>query len=185
MILQNYIFYRRKFHENRYLRFKYPLMRPLLALILFMFFIEGYSQKVIFLEKTGHHRWYKYEKGDNIRFIIRKVGFKMKGDIQEIDDSSVIVSGIGKIQIAEIETVIRAYKSRKANGIKLIVAGATLAGITCVNNLAHHKPMLDPLYLTISGAIIAGGVIWNQLSERKYRIGEKWKLKVLDYDHSP
>jgi hypothetical protein len=167
---------------NSYFRVKYPAVRSSIVFLALILIMKGYSQKVLILEKTGHHRWYIYKTGDDIRFETKKESFHVTGSVSEISDTSLVVPGTGNVSFNDICSIIRIYKNRKTNGIRLMVAGGILTGITCVNNLAYHQTMLDPVYLAISGGIIAGGAVWSHLSKRHYRIGGKWKLKVLDYD---
>jgi len=40
--------------------------------------------------------------------------------------------------------------------------------------------VIDPLFLSIGAGLAATGGLWFSLAKRKYRIGEKWKLKTLE-----
>lgn len=84
------------------------------------------------------------------------------------------------IRLNEIEAVWRKFPHRKKQGTLVIIAGGILLGITAINNLSHKEPVIDPLFLGISAGISSLGILWRVSSNQKYRIGQKWKLKVLE-----
>ena len=155
-------------------------MRTLIAGILMIAFFVTNAQKVLVVEKIGRGRYFSYMEGDMIHLETKKGPFHIQEEIVQIDDTSILVKGNYRISFDNISYIEKFYKRRRNNGILLTIAGGALVGIISINNALQNKPVLDPLYLTIGAGLASAGGLWYSLGKRKYRIGKKWKLKVLD-----
>ncbi|MFH1160608.1 MAG: hypothetical protein V1733_06650 [bacterium] len=143
--------------------------------------VTSYAQKILVVEKIGRGRWFSYKEGDNIRLETKKDKFHFSDQITRITDSSIILGGYSRISLADILYVDKVYKNRKANGRLLIIAGGLSIGISSFNHRLNNQPVIDPVFLSVGVAISSLGLLWYSLAKRKYHIGNKWKLKVLDY----
>ena len=115
-----------------------------------------------------------------IHLTTRTGQFHIHEEIVQVNDSSIVVKGNYQIPLSDISSIEKVYRGRKSNGITLMVAGGALVVITSINNALHRKQVLDPLYLSIGGGLAAAGGLWYSLGKRTYRVGDKWKIKVLD-----
>lgn len=138
------------------------------------------AQKVLVLEKIGKGRYFSFREGEEIQLCTRIGQFHIKEEITQINDTSIIVLGNYEIPLDNILYIEKNYKNRKANGIKVMIAGGALVAITSVNNAINQNPVIDPLYLSVGAGLASAGLVWYSLGKRKYRIGDQWKLKVLD-----
>lgn len=155
-------------------------MRCLIIGILLLCLSSVSAQKVLVLEKVGTGRYFTFREGDEIRLCTRIGSFHIREDITRITDSSITVRGEYSIALSDILYIEKIYRNRKANGLRMVVGGGILLSITCINNISHNNPVIDPVFLLTSAGIASSGLIWYSLGKRKYRIGEHWKLKVLE-----
>lgn len=155
-------------------------MKFLITGLLLIFSLSTFAQKVLVVEKIGRGRYFTFKEGDMIRLGTKKGGFRIHEEIRQVDDSSLLLKGNYSLMLSDIDYIEKVYRNRKSNGIRVMIAGGLLLAITSVNNTSHDKPVVDPLFLSISAGLAAAGGIWWSLEKRKYPIGDKWKLKVLD-----
>jgi len=155
-------------------------VRYLVTLMLVLFVLSATTQKVLVVEKIGKGRYFTYKEGDMISLMTSKGQFRVQEEIIQVNDSSILVKGNYEIPFSDILYIEQVYRSRKSNGILLMIAGGTLVAITSINNGLHKNQVIDPLFLSIGAGLAATGGLWFSLAKRKYRIGEKWKLKTLE-----
>ncbi len=155
-------------------------MRCLITGVLMMVILSASAQKILVVEKIGRGRYFSFKEGDNIRLETKKGQFRIREEIVQVDDSSLLVKGNYRISLDNISYIEKVYRSWKSNGMLLMVAGGTLVAITSITHALHNHQVLDPVYLTIGAGLTTAGGLWYSLGKRKYRIGKKWKLKVLD-----
>lgn len=148
--------------------------------MLMFFCLFTMAQKVLVIEKVGRGRYFSFKEGDRIQLRTKTGQFRIQEEIIQVNDSSILVRGNYQIQLGDISYIEKVFRSRKSNGILLIVAGGALVTITSINNGLHNKQVLDPVYLSIGAGMAAAGGLWYSLGKRKYWVGNKWKLKVLD-----
>ncbi|TSA30400.1 MAG: hypothetical protein D4R67_00495 [Bacteroidetes bacterium] len=141
--------------------------------------LSGFAQDLLVLEKTGKRRWFSYQEGDLISLVTKKDALPVHDYIIRLEDSAIVVRGDFRILLDDIHLVERYYRNRKRNGALLMLAGGLLIGITSVNNALHNQPVLDPLFITIGAGLSGIGGLWFSQSLRKYKVGDRWKLKVL------
>ncbi len=155
-------------------------MRHLITGILMILMLSATAQKVLVAEKIGRGRYFSFKEGDMIRLKTINEQFYIYEEIVQVDDSSLLVRGNYRVSLGNISYIEQIYRNRKRNGILLMVAGGALVAITSINNALHNNQVIDPVYLSIGVGLAATGGLWYSAGKRKYRIGNKWKLKVLD-----
>ena len=155
-------------------------MKLLVTAVLMTLFLHTNAQKVLVLEKIGKGRYISFKAGDVIRLETEKGQFHVHEEIVQVDDSSILVRSNYRIPLNDIGSIHQTYRSRKSNGILLMAAGGALIAVTSINNALHNKPVIDPVYWSIGAGLASAGGLWYSLGKRKYRIGKKWRLKVLD-----
>ncbi len=155
-------------------------MRYFITGILLVFTLSTLAQKVLILENVGRGKYFIFKEGDiiHLRTIIGK--FDIQDDIFRISDSSIVVGGGYLITFNNIDYIEKTYRNRKRNGMLVMIAGGVLTVITSINNISHDKQAVDPLYLSIGMGLAAAGGVWYSMGTRKYHIGNKWRLKLLD-----
>lgn len=159
---------------------KYQIVRYLIIVMLILGTLGATAQKVLVVEKVGRGRYFTYREGDIIRLMTNIGHFRIEEEIVQVNDSSILVKGNYQISFRDISYIEKVYRSRKGNGILLMIAGGALVAITSINNGLHRNQVLDPLFLSIGAGLAGTGGFWYSMGKRKYRIGEKWKLKALD-----
>ena len=150
-------------------------------LVLLWFVTNSTAQRILVLEKIGTGRMYAFSEGDKIQFETKSSQLIIADQIIGINDSSLLLHGGFRVDLKDILYIEKFFKGRKKNGILLIAAGGILIGITAINNLSYNNPVVDPVFLAVGSALSGAGGLWYSLAKRKYYIGRKWKIKVLDY----
>ena len=65
---------------------------------------------------------------------------------------------------------------------KLIgIGGIGIFAIIAFNHLINNEQVFTPDMFIISGSMLAISAITISLSEKRCRIGNRWKVKILDY----
>ena len=154
-------------------------VRSLLLCCLLLIAFPLFSQKVLMLEKLGSGKWYLYSTGDDIILQIKGQDERFTATLTTIADSGFIVNLSNYIRPEEVEAVWRKYPHRKKQGNYLIIAGGTLVAITLINNAFNDRTVIDPTFVAIGAGISSLGLLWRSFWMPRYKIGEKWKLKVL------
>lgn len=157
-------------------------MRRLVFIGLLLFSLPGLSQRIMLLEKLGHGKWYRYEMGDDITVQRFRDEERFTGTITSVSDTGFTVDMSTVISIKEVEYVWRKYPARKKRGNYLMIAGGILVGITTINNAANNNTVIDPVYVAVGAGISAAGLLWRSYSQPRYKVGSRWKLKVLDQE---
>ncbi len=153
----------------------------LLTLLLLLTAIPGRTQHVMFLQNISKGKWFRYTNGDDIILGTKKEGGKLSGNITSISDSFFTVSLNNPVRLDNVSYIERTFKNRKRNGALLAIAGGALVAIVTTNNLLNHQTVIDPVYVAVGAGITVAGLAWMSTSKRKYHVGTKWRLKILDY----
>ena len=138
------------------------------------------AQSIMIVEKVGKGRFFAYQPGDDISFQTIKDTFNIQGEIVEIFDSAIVLKGGDEIPLTDIGIIYRKYIGRKKNGATMMIAGGALVVITSINHIINNEPVIDPLMVSIGAGIASLGGIWFAMGKRKYRIGEKWRIKIME-----
>ena len=162
-------------------------MNRLLLLFIFLFsFVLTHSQTGYLFVKKGVKKKRTYTEGDNI-FLRLQNDTLYYGMITRLMNDTIFVSGRPVPRIA-VKEVIISTKTRKsfhvpAKDLLLITGGVALvtAGLTLSKQADFDEAL-------IAGAVIGYGPLVIgylkskiSLKRKKYRIGKKFRLQVLDF----
>jgi len=153
----------------------------IIASILVFFCTCTFAQKTLLVEKIGTSRKYYYHLDNKIKLRTITKDTVIEGRLTMITDSAISVStALKAIPLSDIASVYKQYGFPRRFGIKLCYASAMFFGILTINNLLNHSRVFPPYTFIISGVCLAGGLISLSFSEQNCKIGNRWKLKLLD-----
>ncbi len=140
------------------------------------------AQKYLVLEKAGTVKNFKYRI--NNRIIFEVGGMTVAGKITDIRDSSIVINSTAEFFIHEIDAVTRESRLlRNISNLLFIRAGAAYFLVVGINRTINHEyPVIDESTITISAAMIAAGVALKPFIRRHFELGQKWRLKILNFD---
>jgi len=139
------------------------------------------GQKTLLVEKIGSSRKFYYHLENQIK--LKTTDNRMVlGRITMIADSSITVSSERyAIPVKSIASVYQQFGFPHRFGKRLCIAGGVFLAIVTVNNLMNNQQVFPAYGFIIGGACLAGGLISLSLSQQKFKMGYRWKLKVLDF----
>ena len=162
-------------------------MNRLLLLFIFLFsFVLAHSQTGYLFVKKGVKKKRTYTEGDNI-FLRLQNDTLYYGMITRLMNDTIFVSGL-PVPRKAVKEVIISTKTKKSfhvpvKDLLLITGGVVLvtAGLTLSNQTDFTEAF-------IAGAVIGYGPLVIgylnskiSLKRKKYRIGKKFRLQVLDF----
>jgi hypothetical protein len=161
----------------------------LFLLILLCMLEDGFAQKghpwiknhsnTLLLEKIGTHHRYSYIPGDNIKLQTRKHAW-IDGELWDIDDS-VITVGQGKpIHFIDINSVYPQFEFLKKFGTYISFAGIVYFSVVSLNHLINNEKVFTNDTFIVPACCFGAGFISISFSQKRCKIGPRWKLKVLD-----
>jgi hypothetical protein len=154
----------------------------LISSILVFLCTSTFAQKTLLVEKIGTSRKYYYHMDDKIKLRTITNDSLIKGKLTSIDDSAISVStGLKAIPVSDIGLVYKQYGFPRRLGIKLGEAGMVYFLIITFNNLINKEQVFTPYTYIITGSCFAGGLISYSLKQHRCKIGDRWKLKILDF----
>lgn len=139
------------------------------------------AQRFLLLQRPGKVKNYKYFAGDKIIFRAYADTVVVMGRISGFSDTSIFINDKSEIPIEDITSI-----SKKCHMMAFLSRGALLFGIAYFglngfNRLINHDyPTYDKESLLIVSGSLAGFFALNKFKYRKFRIGEEWKLDILD-----
>jgi len=140
---------------------------------------QAAGQKALLLQKVGSNRRFQYESGDKIRLrTLQKQ--KYYEVLNTVSDFSIWLGANINLKLRDILQIERTGKFQKKLGIRLAEAGVLFMGITAINGLANKEQVFQPIYLLMGASVTAAGVILIPTSRYVYKIGIRWKLKVME-----
>jgi len=151
-------------------------------LLLFCLPVFAIGQKTLLVEKIGKSAKYYYHTGDKIKIRTYISKTIINGEITSIRDSSISVRFINSVDVSlnEITCVYKRYKFMRKFGIRSCQFGAGIFLVMLFNNLINGYPAFNKYVFIVSGSFLTAGLISLAISERHCKIGNKWKLKILD-----
>lgn len=151
-------------------------------LFLFIPYLPGLAQKTLLVEKTGKRSKYYYHTGDNIKLRSAACRNLVKGELIAIRDSSITVFQLKSTDVAlkDIVCVFKQFERPKKVGRKFLEFGAVIFLVMVFNNLINNSPAFNQYVFIVSGSFLGAGLLSFALSERPCKIGDRWKVKVLD-----
>jgi hypothetical protein len=142
------------------------------------------AQSNLVLMKPGKRHHFFYQVGDRITYVDRTSGRKISGAILIMTDSTIELAHAPRIKISNIATVYRTrHFFAQAAGAGIVVLGVYVP-ISILNRaLQHQRPLVNEDIYYVNGPMLAiSGISWLMLN-RKFQIGERWQLKVMDFGH--
>jgi len=149
-----------------------------------MFFAtEGSAQKILLLEKTKKFKRIRHFQGDHFAFRVDDEKFAFTGEIEAILDNGIIMNGeffaIDRISMVlnyKKFAVFRALSKSAFYSIPpMFVFTVMHRGLNVGEPLLIDRPSLQ--VMVVFAAI--GAILWP-FKARKYRLGNKWQLRVID-----
>lgn len=144
-----------------------------------------FSQKILALDRSGHVKRVRFDVEDEVKLWLPDT--IAEGQIDYIGETSITVNG-KEIHIADI-TAIKYAKNGfgaallKQAMVKFPIAGGALLLFDVVNGAVDPKySRFTPGIVITAGALILSGPIAYFLVYRKYKIGQRNQLKILDLE---
>jgi hypothetical protein len=156
-------------------------MRKLILLIIFLAAYSGATaQKTLVLEKIGTPTRYGFHLGDDVKIRTKKQNQIVKNYLWNLTDSSVTIGPRTTIPLSEISAVYKHYYFPKLMTRILFYAGAGYFILDSFNNLINNEQVFIPQTMIISGSLLGVSLAIIPLSQKKCKIGIRWKLKIMD-----
>ena len=156
-------------------------MRKLILLIMFLAAYSGATaQKTLVLEKIGTPTRYGFHLGDDVKIRTKKQNQIVKNYLWNLTDSSVTIGPRTTIPLSEISAVYKHYYFPKLMTRILFYAGAGYFILDSFNNLINNEQVFIQQTMIISGSLLGVSLAIIPLSQKKCKIGIRWKLKIMD-----
>jgi hypothetical protein len=156
-------------------------MRKLILLwVLLTAFSGAFAQKTLILEKIGTSTRYGFHLGDDVKIRTKKQNVIVKSYLWNLTDSSVTIGPRTTIPLSDISAVYKNYHFPKLMTRFLFIAGTGYFVLDAFNNLINNEQVFVPQTMIISASLIGVSLAIIPLSQKKIRIGIRWKLKIMD-----
>jgi len=143
-----------------------------------------HGQKLLILERPGTTKHHIFQTGNRIRLYDGKSERMIQGDISRISDTSFMINYLEIVVPAEVIAVYRPLTMMHIFSRVATAAGLGYFLLTGINNAINKKsPLIDQGTLISSAAITGTGVATSFIRYRKFTLGTKWRLKVIDMDN--
>lgn len=154
----------------------------IIASILVFLCINTLAQKTILLEKIGTSRKYYYHVDDKIKLRTKPENVLIRGRLWSISDSVISISGgLHSILVHNIGSIYKQYGFPHRLTIGFAQGAVYYFLVLSFNGLINKEQVFKPYTFIITGSCIAGSLISFSLSESRFKIGNRWKLKILDF----
>jgi hypothetical protein len=158
-------------------------MKKLLPfLILFLIACHVYPQRTLLIEKIGTSRKYLYHTGDYLKLRVSKQDTLLKGKLWHMGDSVISVEAIRTfdVHVPDIRSVYKQYTFPKKFGRYMGLGSVGIFAIIAFNHLINNEQVFTSDMFIISGSMLGASILSLSLSQKKCKIGNRWKIKVLD-----
>lgn len=139
----------------------------------------SFPQKTIMVKKFGGTAHYSYKAGDLISLKTFK-NQKLKGLIWDFTDSTLAIGENYVIRWEEIKSIRREVYAPKLFSKVLLILGAGYLTLDAANNLINNDQVFNTNTLIVSGSMIGAGLLLIPFSHRNLKIGDKWRIYLLD-----
>jgi len=158
------------------------MKKAISLLALFLIAVSVFSQKTLMVEKIGTSRKYFYHAGDYLKIRVSKQDTLLKGKLWSIRDSIISISELRPfdVRLKDVGSVYKQFAFPKRFAIYLGCFGAGIFAVMVTNHLLNNEQVFTPDVFYISGAFIGGSLISLSLAQKRCKMGDRWKLKVLD-----
>jgi len=156
----------------------------LTGLVILPLQVSGQIENHLILKKNGLVNKMHLLTGDPITFIRTDNDFREEYIIQGIGTSFIIAGG-KEVPIKNISCVIRQRTgfNFKSSGKALMIAAPGYLVIGVINSLFQGvSPVPSYRNLIVAGSFLALGAILPGFQEKKYHLGKKFSLKIVQSD---
>ena len=160
----------------------YMMKRILPLLVFYIIAMPCFSQKTLLIEKIGTSKKYFYHAGDYLKLRVSNLDTLLVGKLWSIRDSVISVAELRPfdVRLNEIGSVYKRFYFPRKIGKYLEYGSAGIFAIIVINHLINNEQVFTPDLFIISGSLLGGGLICLSLSQKRCKIGYRWKIKVLD-----
>ena len=135
--------------------------------------------RTLLLEKIGTRQRYSFGLGDNIK-LMTKDHLVMNSYLWEINDTLISLGQDRPLLIKDIESVYPQFSFPRKFGMYMFLAGITYFTVVSLNHLINNEIVFTKDVFVIPTVLFGAGLISVSLSQKRCKIGDQWKLKVLD-----
>ncbi len=159
------------------------IKKTILFVILLSMACLAFAQKTMVVEKIGTSRRYFFHKDDLCKIRASRPDTLLKGTLWHIGDSAISVLGWRpyEVPLRDINSVYKKIYFPSKYGKLIGIGGIGIFAIIAFNHLINNEQVFTPDMFIISGSMLAISAITISLSEKRCRIGNRWKVKILDY----
>jgi hypothetical protein len=151
-------------------------------LILLIFCGSVHAQNTLMLEKVGTHRHFFFHPNDPMKIRLYSPDTVLKGNLWALKDSSFDILGKRPYtaSLSGVHFVYRKSRHVKYVGIKLAEIGMIYSCILAINHLINNEQVFtNDMWIVPASFFVASGITLS-FYQRRYGIGLRWKLKVLN-----
>jgi hypothetical protein len=155
-----------------------------LFLVLLTFPLAGQVENHLILKKNGFRNRLHFLAGDDIKFVRQGSKSVEETYLQGIGTDCIIVSG-QEVPISDIRYLIhyRTGFNFSASGKAMMIASPGYLVIGFINALfAGISPVPTVTNLVVAGSLLTAGAILPRFQVRKFPIGKKFTLKIVQSD---
>lgn len=145
--------------------------------------LPSFAQKKLQVDRFGKKKAMYYQVGETLHFRLVGDDFFYALPIRDMDaEKQVLIFQTGEIKIKDI-VEIKKFRNRGAvNGFSyaFISFGTVWSAFTFIGAVAGGPPVTVATAIIGGGFIVLGGLIKWLFTKRKYKIGGKRNMRVID-----
>lgn len=140
------------------------------------------AQKTLLVEKIGSSKRFFYHNEDLLKLRTIKPDTTFRGHIWDIRENAITIQTYFPldVQLDNIGYVYRQHKVTKKIGKFLCIGSAVIFGVITFDHLLNHEQVFTPDVAYLSLPFLGAGLITLSFSQERFKIGTRWKLKILD-----
>ncbi len=159
------------------------MSKKLLVIIFLLMGTGTIAQQYLILQKQGGIKNYKYRTGDQIMFSLPGNENVFSGELTLIGDSTFVLDNTLEINIKAVQSIYRTRHFFRWFSKVLVMAGVVYIGVEAVNGVINNdSPMISKQTAIAASVMVGTGLILNVFKTRKFKIGDKYHLKILNFD---
>lgn len=161
----------------------HPLMQKIAALLIIFtcLAISVKCQKYLILERPGTTKHHIFKTGNRIRLYDVQSMRVIQGNISRINDTMIVINSVVPVRLRNITAVYRPLTMLHLFSRTATAAGTGYLLLTVLNKgINKNSPAVNNGTFIVSGTIIFTGVATSFLRYRKFPIGRKWRVKIID-----
>ena len=159
-------------------------MKPWIFMPLLLIIHLGlFGQKTLMVEKIGTSRRFFLHEQEHVKMRFKNPDTLMSGKLWSIDDEQIVIQSLRSYPVApaDITSVYRHFSFPVTIAGLAVTGGLMLFGVITINHLINNEQVFTNDMFILTGSMLAVGGISFALSSKRYRIGDRWKVKILDY----